>query len=259
MNGPDLPAVPADGDETGVLASELARAYRRMAAFYRDQLELTGPDADARARGADYTEEEAAADLGRIRDSPPDQIGWFDLERLIEHDPEAMADLWHGIKAAAREELASGHRTAAAHDWEGNPWDRAQFLAIRDSFRSDYRPRPGIEAALVDMVAEAFSTWLQLSERYQRLAGSDAALEEHTLGRDGKWRLPHYTAAEHEDRIEAAAERAHLRMLRTVKALADLRRAGQAVYVSHAGQVNVGRQQVNVSRPASEGDDDGPE
>ncbi len=50
------------------------------------------------------------------------------------------------------------------------------------------------------------------------------------------------------------AERAHLRMLRTVKALTDLRRAGQAVYVSHAGQVNVGQQQVNVAERRPQGD-----
>ena len=140
-------------------------------------------------------------------------------------------------------------------DWEGSPWDRARFLAIRDSFRTDYRPRPGIEAALVDMAAEAFSTWLQLSERYQRLAGTDAELEETTLDRNGRWRKPHYTAADHEDRIEAAAERAHARMLRTVKALSDLRRAGQAVYVGHAGQINVGHQQVNVATGQSKGGD----
>jgi len=252
MIGPDLPAVPADDDETGALASELARAYRRMAAFYRNQLELTGPEADRRARGADYTPEEADADLARIRESPPDQVSWYDLERVLERDPEAMAALWRDLKATAREELASGHRTAQALDWDGRPWERARFLAIRDSFRADYRPRPGIEAAMVDMAAEAFGTWLQLSERYQRLAGTDAELEETTLDRNGKWRKPHYTSVEHEDRIEQAAERAHARMLRTVKALSDLRRVGSLVYVSGAGQVNVGQQQVNVTPPAEQ-------
>lgn len=48
------------------------------------------------------------------------------------------------------------------------------------------------------------------------------------------------------------AEWAHLRMLRTVKTLTDLRRAGP-VYVGHAGQVNVGQQQVNIARPAGDG------
>ncbi len=60
------------------------------------------------------------------------------------------------LKAAARDELDSGHRTAQALDWNGGPWERALFLAIRDSFRADYRPRPGFEAAMVDLAAEAF-------------------------------------------------------------------------------------------------------
>lgn len=38
-------------DEACTLATELARAYREMATFYHDKLELSGPEADARARG----------------------------------------------------------------------------------------------------------------------------------------------------------------------------------------------------------------
>jgi hypothetical protein len=58
--------------ETRSVARELAAAYRRMAAFYCDQLQLLGPQADARARGTDYTEQEAAADWQRIFDRPAD-------------------------------------------------------------------------------------------------------------------------------------------------------------------------------------------
>lgn len=243
----DVPAVPDDASEAGALASELARAYRQMVRTYQDQMGLTTAEADRRARWDDATDEQFAAELERIRGAPPDQVGWWRLSHVAERDPDAVAAVWHDMRAAARRELASGHRVAQALDWEGSPWDRARFLAIRDSFRADYRPRPGMESALVDMAAEAFSTWLNLSERYQMLAGTDAELEEGSYDRTGKWRKPHYTAAEHEANIEAAAERAHARMLRTVKALSDLRR--QAVYVNHAGQVNVGHQQVNVSHP----------
>src|SRR5680860_956095 len=243
----DLPAVPADGDETGALASELARAYRRMAAFYRDQLGMTGPEADQRARGQDDTPDQAAADLERIRQSPPDQVSWFELTRVVERDPDAATALWRDIKAAARDELASGHRTAQALDWDGRPWERARFLAIRDSFRTDTAPRQGMEAALVDMAAEAFSSWLQLSEHFQMMEGTEADLERATLERNGRWKPPHQSVAEHTERMEQMAERAHLRMLRTVWALSDLRRVGSPVYVSRAGQVNVGQQQVNLA------------
>ena len=65
------------------------------------------------------------------------------------------------VKTAARDELASGHRTGDALEWQGGPWDRARFLAIRDSFRGDTPPRDGIEAALIDSAAEAFSDYLE--------------------------------------------------------------------------------------------------
>lgn len=60
---------------------------------------------------------------------------------------------------AKQRELASGHRTAAALDWHGRPWQRAHFLAIRDSFRADNPPRTGIKAALLDTAAEAFGDY----------------------------------------------------------------------------------------------------
>jgi hypothetical protein len=237
---------PAGRDETGVLATELARAYRRMATFYHEQLNLSGAEADSRARGTDYTDEEAAADLTRIRERPPEEVSWFDLERLVERDPETMGTVWAEIKAAARKELASGHRTAQALAWDGRPWQRARFLAIRSSFRDVSPPQTGIEAGLIDMAAEAFSAWLELSEQYQMLAGTEAELERSSLERNGRWKPPHQITTEHTERVEHMAERAHLRFLKTVKMLTELRRLAPSVYVGHAGQINVGQQQVNV-------------
>jgi hypothetical protein len=71
----DVPAVPDDDAEVMPLAQAIAAAYKRMALYYRDGYVLTGAEADERARGADDTPEEAAADLARLRDRPPDQIG----------------------------------------------------------------------------------------------------------------------------------------------------------------------------------------
>jgi len=58
-------------NESESLAREMARAYRRMAVFYRDQLELLGPEADARARGTDDSDEEQAADRPQSAYRPP--------------------------------------------------------------------------------------------------------------------------------------------------------------------------------------------
>ncbi len=40
--------------------------------------------------------------------------------------------------------------------------------------------------------------------------------------------------------------------LRTLRALADLRRRSQPVVIRRAGQVNVGRQQVNLTREGTD-------
>jgi hypothetical protein len=241
-----MPAISGDASEVDSLAGQLARAYRQMAAFYRDQLQLSGPEADLRARGLDATPEEAAADVGRIRERPPDQIGWFDLNRLAERDPGAAIDAWKRVRAAARDELASGHRTAQALEWQGHPWSRARYLAVRDSFRASTPPQSGIEAALLDTAAEAFSDYLEWSEHLHMQASTEADTERNRLERDGNWSPPRLGMADAIDQSSRMAERAHARFLRTVKALHEVRRLAATIYVGHAGQVNVGGQQVNV-------------
>jgi len=246
-----LADVAADRAEAEPLAAELAGAYGRMVMFYRDQLEMSGPQADARARGADDTPAEAAADLARIRDRPPDQVSWFDLNRIADRDAEAIAELWRALKASARDELQSGHRAARALAWDGRPWDRARFLAIRDSFRADYRPRPGMEAALVDLAAEAFGDYLAWSEQLHMQAATEAEMERNDLERHGKWKPQRIWSAEAMAESARMAERAHLRLLHTIAALGELRRTGP-VYV---GQVNIAPQQVNIARLVSEDDE----
>jgi len=240
-------ALPDQGTEAGSLASELAHAYGRMVTFYRDQMQMSAAEADSHARGADDTPDEAAADLARIRNRPPDQVSWFDLNRVANRDPEAMIELWYGLRAAARDELASGHRTARALDWDGHPLDRARFLAIRDSFRADHHPRPGIESALVDLAAEAFGDYLAWSEQLHMQAATEVNLERHDLERHGAWKPQRIGSAEAMEHSAKMADRAHARLLRTLKALGDMRRPGP-VHVHQAAQVNVGAQQVIVAQ-----------
>jgi hypothetical protein len=90
-----------------------------------------------------------AGEAQRIPDLPPDQLSWFDLNRLAERDPNELAPIWQGIKAATRDELRSGHRTGDSLERQGGPWQRARFPALRDSFRQSTPPRSGIEAPLI--------------------------------------------------------------------------------------------------------------
>jgi hypothetical protein len=242
-----------DATEIDVLASEMAHAYHRMATFYRDQMQLTGAEADTRARGVYDSPEEAAADTARIQKSPPDEVSWFDFTRLAERDPAEMAALWQRLKVDARNEFESGHRTADALEWQGKPWDRARFLAIRVSFRGETPPRNGIEAALIDSAAEAFSDYLEWTQHLHMMAGVDMEAEHTRAVRDGEWRPQRLSYAQSIDRAARMVEQAHARFLRTVKMLHEVRKFAPSVYVGHAGQINVGHQQMNVSTsPADE-------
>jgi hypothetical protein len=181
--------------ETDSLAHEMARAYRRMAAFYRDQLKLAGPEADAQAL-----------------------------------------------------------------EWQSRPWQRARFLAIRDSFAANTPPRNGIEAALLDTAAEAFGDYLEWSEHLHMQASSEVESERSGLERDRQWRPSRLSMAEAIEQSSKLAERAHARFLRTVKMLHELQRSTPTLYVGSAGQINVGQQQVNMSASTvAKTSDSGPE
>jgi hypothetical protein len=193
------------------------------------------------------TPEEAMNDVARIHVMPPEHVTWPELVRLAERDPEAMLEVWEDQKAAAREELASGHRAAQALDWQRHPYARARFLAIRESFRAHTPPQSGIEAALIDAAAEAYGDYLELSEQVHRMLSAEAEIQRDDLEREGRWYPPHITTADAIERTERRAERAHQRFLRTVKTLNELQRLAPTLYVAHAGQVNVGQQQVNVA------------
>jgi len=218
-----------------------------MSGFYRGQMHLSAGEADRAARGLDQTPDEALADLDRIRERPPDQVTWGDLQRLVNVDPDAIVAAWAQLKAAARGELASGHRTARALEWQGRPLDRARFLAIRASFLDSTPPQNGIEAALVDTAAQAFSDYLQWSEKGHMQAGSEIASERDTLERHGSWSPARLSTAEAIEQSSKMVERAHTRFLRTVKMLHDLQRTSASIFVGGDAQINVGQQQVNVA------------
>jgi hypothetical protein len=205
------------------------------------------------------TPEEAERDVTRIRGQAPEQMTWPDLLRLAERDPEAMLAVWDDIKVAARDESESGHRAAQALDWQRRPWARARFLALRDSFRDGTPPATGIEAALIDLAAEAHGDYLELSQQLHRMLSAEVEIQRDDLERDGRWRPTREVTDAAIARVERRADRAHKRFLQTVKMLHDLRRASPTLYVGHAGQINVGQQQVNLtpsSLPDSKESDD---
>src|SRR5436190_11771010 len=86
---------------------------------------------------------------------PPEQVSWFDLDRLGRLDPEVALRRWEGVKDAARRALRSGHRAARALEGaESNCQARARFLAVRAELADAWRPRNAAEQHLIDLMAQ---------------------------------------------------------------------------------------------------------
>ena len=242
----------ADGaaGEAAAVARRMADGYARMVAFEREHLGETPAEAEGSAR----RQASDAEDRARILATPADRLSWWALSRLVERDPDAGQRCWEAVKAAARDDLAGGHRAGVTLEHgTGSPWERARFLAIREALLEEWRPRGGMERTLLDTMAQAQACYLFWLERLHARAVSDAQGEDFTAKKDGHYQTPRISAAEAEEQAAAMMDRFNRLFLRTLRALRDLRRYAGPVIVQQAGQVNIGDQQVNVAPHARPG------
>jgi len=242
MNPVTEPVINPGGEP---LAREMTAALREMVQAYEQEEGLSTPDAVARIR-EDQLEEEQRALHG-----PPWHVSWLDLEGLLQRDPQKYERRREEIKRAARDELQTGHRASGPVEVYGStPWDRARFLALRQELAGGWQPRNGVERQLVDTMAQAQTAveyWLQaLMAKAAREARLEQAKlrEKETSGPSG---TTEFQAVEQAGAMVARFNRI---FLRTLRALRDLRRGPQPVFVQNAGQVNVAQQQVNVAQGA---------
>jgi hypothetical protein len=134
------------------------------------------------------------------------------------------------------------------------PFERMEFLAIRNGFIDEWQPRGGIELRMIDMLAQCFVAWQYwLKRSFDTANNLDYAEEQMKRSKSvydgGTWQPPRLTAAEYLERANQMADRFQRMFLRTLRQMRDLRRYSQPVIVNNAGQVNVaadGGQQVNV-------------
>jgi hypothetical protein len=229
--------------EAGGLAREMSDAYRGMVAFYRDRLRESPDQALARADALDW------ADLDHLR--RPDDLSWFTLGRVTDADPQRGAAVWTAVKEEARAELDSGHRAARVLEWEGSPWQRAQYLAVRQAFRDEWQPRGSIEDALVDMLAQAYTSYLHWMRMLTVRQTVEAKRMDHTLEKSHQWEPPRVAEDAAVEQAFQMVDRFNRLFLRTLRSLRDLRRYSGPVVIQGAGQVNLGAQQVNITRPAT--------
>lgn len=230
--------------EARALADRLAAGYARSVKYY---LELGGLSLEEAHQEAKRTQSWAAA---RARTSPPRELDWHHLSAVAEVDLPAAQELWTGVKAAAREELRSGDRAAAVMGPMATPFQKAQFLALRESFVEGWKPQNGIELAMIDMLAQSSSLYTYWNTIAHERA-TNISEESRRRSEDGQsWALPRQFEADAIEQAGRLADGFNRQFLRTLRQLRDLRRYTQQIVVMNGGQVNVAQQQVNVSKPS---------
>ncbi len=182
-------------------------------------------------------------DLGAVG---PEGLDWGLLDSAFAEDaPRALA-AWERLKQTASAEWNDGDR--ALRSLVGNtPWERAQFLALWVSIRDEVKPSGGVEYALVDSMALAFTQHLAWLTTADNLRVYEARAEQQSIDKSNRWEPPRVATADWVRLSVEMADRYQRMFIRAARTLKDLRRATPSVVVGAAGQVNVGAQQVNVA------------
>lgn len=220
-------------------ALDLARlssaAYRRYVAYYQQECGHSAKDADALAR----------APLPSAADAPSHDLSWHALNTLIDSDPQLAVAVWERVKADAAGYVAQGSHIGDALHFD-SPWQKAQLAVIRRGFYEEWQPRGGVECSLLDSMAMAYCAHLYWVAQTQERALSDPTDIDRARRKDGYWVAPRVSQAEALDQAAGMADRFNRIMIRTLRALRDLRRF--TVVVNGAQQVNIGGQQVIAGR-----------
>jgi hypothetical protein len=244
---PSAPRLPTTREDVASLAREMGRAHAEMLRFKVEQYRETVDAADRSLRRTDQERLESA-----MR-TVPSHLSWFDISTIAGHSPEQALESWGRVLDEASDELASGHRAAKALDFDSGPWDRAQFLAIREAFVEEWQPRGGVELALIDQMATAHAQYLFWLERLNQEGVSRALRPANAARRKPLYEPPRMTSAEAVEEAAAMAERFQRLFVRALRALRDLRRHAPPVVLAGPGsQVNVGQQQVNTTGASRE-------
>ena len=238
---------------------ELHRAVVRQIIFY------TKPE------GGGLTMEEAIQRAARIMEEPEAEnfykvltsrsvksISWLEIDRLFRYDPDAAQQFWEDLKEQADLDFKSGHFAAQIFegaDWQQDPWKRAHFIAIRDSFIEQFKPQGGIDYSMIDMLSVTFTLWMHWTETHMHRATTEASdviskSEREYIGKyQGEWLPPRVRDQEAIDHAAQMADRWRRAYQATLRQMRDWRRYSMPVTINNPRQVNIaaeGGQQVNL-------------
>lgn len=243
---PEPTPLPEPVEEAAQLAREVARAFddamKRFTAKKDDDPRLAPSEWEVRS----------------IRDRPPENVTFGDLNRLRNIDPALATAKWHELQEQARRDLDTGW--AAARELEflgGSAWERSLFMAVRERLGRAWKPRHAAEDMLIDQMAQyemMRQSWVRLLAFLSRAPQTMLDLQRDRGAGEKAWDKGHAAAAVEAARMIERLQRLYQGAVRT---LLSLRRQPATCTVRATGTVNVGLgAQLNVagqSRPGAPG------
>jgi len=194
--------------------------------------------------------------INRLRTTPFKKIEWHHIGGAVEENAEMATFCMVSLFNGAEESVKAGLYAADAVECK-TPFERAQFSFIRHAFIEEWQPRGGIEASLVDMLAQTYVAWQYwLSRSFQAANNQDTVIEQRARNKkserrrydEGDWQPPRLTAVEYLEQTTQMADRYNRMFLRVLRQMRDLRRYNVPVTINNPKQVNIaaeGGQQVN--------------
>jgi len=231
--------------EARQIVSEAAQSFIGTVEFYKGEHGGGKPHDEAVKEALQVLEWRR----GYVEGLVPEEVTWRHLAAVAEANTDDALKLWARVREAADDELESGKRGAKAAGDSTQPYNLAQYLAIRDSFADQWQPQGGIESAMIDMLTSSYS--LQM---HWTVIAQDRALRIHDQQREqlkrfesSGWKSPYQSEADAVDQAHRLADGYNRQFLRVLRQLRDLRRYAPVV-IQNARQVNVGNQQMNVTQ-----------
>jgi hypothetical protein len=192
--------------------------------------------------------------IEKLRGTQFQRIKWDDLAAAHQEDPTQAVACMQAIYDRAGDYISAGLFASHALDLK-MPFERGQFSFIRFTFQEEWQPRGGIEASMVDMLAQCYVAWQYWLTRLSQAANNlDSASEQMKKNKKSpyeaeRWDPPRITAIEYLDHCTQMADRFNRMFLRVLRQMRDLRRYSVPVTINNPKQVNIaadGGQQVNM-------------
>jgi hypothetical protein len=244
---PTTLALPAPDLDQGQLAREMDCSLAAELNKYRHAR-------DAESGRPDPSQPAPEWFVESILNKRPEDVSFYDLERLARIDPTKSTARWEEVKAAAQRDLSSGWLAGRALEVHGgSAWERACFGALRRNLRESWPPRNEGEALLIDEMAQyelMRQCWLGIVSMISHQPAISLSLQSRCENGDEEKRA---LAANTLIAALRMVERFQRLYQNSLRSLQNLRRAKSALFVGKVGQVNVtSGPQMNVNAQAAE-------